>query len=564
MIALLIFFKFGGYCDMALLNSTDVIGRAIDNFNSIKNALDYVGVDTASITSDEYGNSIRQFKSSLDKVEVLEEQIVLLDEQIDNLETTNSELSNEIENKDSDFADIYDAIVEKGQNPNKEDTGSYADAILSIETGGGGSGEDYEINNACHLFGYESGTSARANLIDTLLPHCKNVTNWKEAFIGCLIPNGSVLDIDMTSIKDDYLTGAFKYASPENANAEITIKVKSNGFFRYAFQFYNDIKKYGLTNIEIKNTGAPTDLSNCFESCQNVKSLVLDIDASNVQYMNWTFEYFNYYVKDGQLTVLDLSSIGLDGAKLASAQHCFENAKYIEEIKLPEGFVFSNCNLYWFAYLASNLKKINMDIVDSPNGATGNFYVRLFQDCINLEEIVYTQKWVTYNDMDAWFGNNKKLLAVPPVEMHVSNNRYKIDYCYYNCESLEEIELYTVYDAVTTMYLNNTFVNCKNLKIIKGNLDLSIVDFTSNPFAGCTSLERIETTGSLGGTRSLTTMTFDISASPVFDIAHLLNNVASNDSGKTRIIKLNATVYNGLTEEVTTLAATKNYTLASA
>ena len=103
------------------------------------------------------------------------------------------------------------------------------------------------------------------------------------------------------------------------------------------------------------------------------------------------------------------------------------------------------------------------------------------------------------------------------------------------------------------------------LKHIRGNLDLSIIGNTNNMFSSCTALETIETTGSFGGLNTGTaSLTLDLSASAVFNASAYINSLASNGSGKTRIIKLNATVYNALTDDIKTLATTKNYTLASA
>jgi hypothetical protein len=82
-------------------------------------------------------------------------------------------------------------------------------------------------------------------------------------------------------------------------------------------------------------------------------------------------------------------------------------------------------------------------------------------------------------------------------------------------------------------------------------------------FSKCTSLETIDTTGSFGGLNSTASMTLDISESPAFNASDFLTKLASNDSGYTRILKLNSTVYDNLDDETFELAAEKNYTLSS-
>jgi hypothetical protein len=105
------------------------------------------------------------------------------------------------------------------------------------------------------------------------------------------------------------------------------------------------------------------------------------------------------------------------------------------------------------------------------------------------------------------------------------------------------------------------FYRCGELENIKGNLDLSGA-INTNLFSNCTNLKTIETSGGLYTKITTSSVTLDLSASSVFDIEHFLNQLASNDTGLTRIIKLSATVYNGLTDEVKELATSKNYTLS--
>ena len=102
---------------------------------------------------------------------------------------------------------------------------------------------------------------------------------------------------------------------------------------------------------------------------------------------------------------------------------------------------------------------------------------------------------------------------------------------------------------------------------LKGNLDLSNVASATHLttiFANCISLVDFETTGSIAGDNTFSSATLTVSASPVFNISLMLQRWAVNPSGKTRIIKLHADVYNALTEDDLALATEKNYTLASA
>lgn len=55
--------------------------------------------------------------------------------QLGTIEATLNELRNKIISDDTDFNDIYDAIVIKGQSPDRDDRDTYAPAILAITTG---------------------------------------------------------------------------------------------------------------------------------------------------------------------------------------------------------------------------------------------------------------------------------------------------------------------------------------------------------------------------------------------------------------------------------------------
>ena len=59
-------------------------------------------------------------------------------EQLETVSTTIQRLREQISADDTDFSNIYDAIVQKGQSPDKGDRDTYAPAILAISGGGSG------------------------------------------------------------------------------------------------------------------------------------------------------------------------------------------------------------------------------------------------------------------------------------------------------------------------------------------------------------------------------------------------------------------------------------------
>jgi len=539
---------------MALPKSSEIISRATTNFNNIKSALEFIGIDTSTITSDNYSDKIRALADEIDKVISLENQVT---------------------EDNSNFSNIYDAIVEKGQTPTESDRSTYADSILAIETSGGT--EDYEINNCYHLFGVGTDASAkfRSDLIDIWLPHCKNVTNWNNAFEGTKIPDGKTIEIDMTSITGQDYTYAFLECMPESNTAEITLKAKTNGFFRYLFNKCNNTNKYGLINAIIEDisdgTGITT-LSNLFQNARNIKSIDIDADLSNVQHLNYTSQYFNNTNKSGMLTVLDLSNLNIDWTKILNMQFMFNTSSYLTEIILAsEVPVLTDVNPYVAFNGCTSLKRVGICFKDTSSKNTYQLYSDLFNGCTSLQEVYSTEDWILRAPIYRLFYKCSALKTLPAIHLDnwslSSNSTYSYQQAFYGCSELEEITLYLDQIPPSNGYLINLtglFYNCSKLKAVKGAFDLNNIHYNStNVFYGCTALETIETSKRICNNTSYD-FTLDLSASPVFKIADYITSLGENTSEKTRTIKLHADVYNALTDEIVALATTKNYTLASA
>lgn len=539
---------------MALPKSSEIISRATTNFNNIKNALEFIGIDTSTITSDNYSDKIRALADEIDKVISLENQVT---------------------EDNSNFSNIYDAIVEKGQTPTESDRSTYADAIKAIETSGGT--EDYEINNCYHLFGVGTDASAkfRSDLIDIWLPHCKNVTNWNNAFEGTKIPDGKTIEIDMTSITGQDYTYAFLECMPESNTAEITLKAKTNGFFRYLFNKCNNTNKYGLINAIIEDisdgTGITT-LSYLFNSAKGIKSISINAVLNNVIYLNNTFQDMNSSLRSGMLQVLDMSNWNIDWTKVEQLKSMCQGSKYLTEIKLAsEAPVLTDVNPYMAFNGCSYLKKIGIGFKDTSSKSDYMIYSDLFNGCTSLQEVYSTEDWILRAPIYRLFYKCSALKTLPAIHLDnwslSSNSTYSYQQAFYGCSELEEITLYLDQIPPSNGYLINMtgfFYNCSKLKAIKGAFDLNNIHYNStNVFYGCTALETIETSSRICGNTS-NNFILDLSASPVFKIADYITSLGENTSGKIRTIKLHADVYNALTDDTVALATTKNYTLASA
>lgn len=132
---------------------------------------------------------------------------------------------------------------------------------------------------------------------------------------------------------------------------------------------------------------------------------------------------------------------------------------------------------------------------------------------------------------------------------------------FYNNTVVTDIDL-TGWDfetkAISTVQY--MFYGCTNLQHIRGTLKLNKCSSYTNTFSNCNSLINCPITN-FGFDTTTTTITLDLSASNVLDAASMITNMDTNESGKTRILKLHADVLAGLSDEIKALAASKNITL---
>lgn len=126
-------------------------------------------------------------------------------------------------------------------------------------------------------------------------------------------------------------------------------------------------------------------------------------------------------------------------------------------------------------------------------------------------------------------------------------------YMFSNCSNIETVYLPENANIKIATYMFN---GCSKLKRIAGSI---IIDgtATSNMFKGCSALEEVHIK-SFASTASTSSVTLDLSASPVLNVQILVDNLEAYTGSKTRIIK----VASGLaTDTLVSAAAAKGYTL---
>lgn len=554
------------------------------------------------------------------------------------------ECSNRLQNDNKYFDDIYRAIIEKGQQPIKDEFNTYANAILNIEpnlqnkvvlpsisdinvvadaeydglgnvtvsavtsdidkniipenikkditilgvTGTLESTVSIEITNLAYFFVYNWRTpSDYWNLVTNKVTDMKYMLNRAIMDAGTydLDISGITAEANLESVFYDTTTRGIVNIILKTCNTNTSLKklmhgdnMKGDSSNYYNFSISDDSdcslieslcltfcnKWYGTIDLTKLSNSPLKNLKEAFTYINVLNEIIglSNLDVSQVTTLYRTFKCFNNDV-GSTIETIDLSS--WDYSNVTNFYDTFNTAK-TKTIEMNANINITDANLTGAFYGSTVININNLNIVESTYSTKATRPLEnTFNNCSNLLEITSKNKWIIHSGLYATFSGASKLVTIPEIEFHVHKVSYKdtLEYVFKNCSSIENINISIIYDDDTAIYIKEAFYNCTKLKTITGNLDFSNVQNISNVFYGCTSLERIETNGQIA--KNLTSnQTLDLSASAVFDIASFINSLAANTSGYTRTIKLNSTVYSGITEETQALATQKSYTLVSA
>lgn len=460
-------------------------------FNNILEAFANIGIDCSNLTADSYGQTIKNIGTQLD------------------------ELESKINEDNTNFNDIYNAILNKGQEPIEDDRSTYADAINNITTGSGDddsddsdSGEmniDYSSDRGGDSIfisspkGYDMFDTETTNKIKSVTVEL-TYTDSLENTVASLsvdemssthytgVISGSTVtfsDLDFSDTNSGYEmtfengdgtnVSSTVYSDNKLLKAKYTVTLSDNS----TAEFIDGKKESnaGLFSVSISDNtdGKITTLARRFMNWKGIKDITLTGNFSNVTSVYGMFQKFNNKAVDGMLVDLDLSGVNFNSDKLVDM-----------------------CSFCWNS---ENLKTVKMN-----------------------------ENFTAYGD---------------------------VSYAFEGCASLETVDI-----DLDPSCIDGLFAGCSLLKSAKINME-DTEFWEDQPFADCSSLVSIVTSGAICSDASVNTLTLDLSASDVFKGSEFLNSLGSNNSGQTRIIKFSKVVYDALTENDKSVAGTKNYTLAS-
>lgn len=555
--------------------------NVIEDFDSIKTGMEYVGLTVGTEPTSNYGELIKGLKESLDKVA-----------QVETLVEENESLNIQVTEDNGYFNDIYEAIVEQGQTPDIDDRSTYAAAILAIEGGGSSSGSDVEITNLAYFF-YKNAREPDDywELVTNKITNMNNMLNsavltagntYLIDLRGCVTEdaiNNLIYDLDLNTsgtvniilkvgANNNSLKGIiFGSSTPSSTSKNINVSFDESSDTSNITSLRSAISYNCFNNIDLnKLSNAP--LTTMYQTFMGAILLgTCDFNNLNTELVNTFYRCFYSFNSSYGIKSIDISNWSFDSATTVEEMFKLSGITSVLFSNIALKDMKKSCMFY-----NSKIETLHLNIEDTLEKSVSND--EIFSGCSALTTITSDSPWVLVGNYTNYlFYNCNKLTQIPEIHLVVLNStKFSYGNCgkygFKNDTSLEEINIYIEYenDGQDTYYnqsCEQMFYNCSKLKSIKGNLDLSYIKTFTNMFYNCSALQTIETNGSIANTTT-SALTLDLSASAVFDIASYINSLAENNSGYTRTIKINATVYSALSEETIALAATKNYTLASA
>ena len=426
-------------------------------------------------------------------------------EQLETVSTTIQGLRDQISADDTDFSNIYDAIVQKGQSPDEEDRDTYAPAILAISGGGSGVLDTLSVTPSTQAQSITppAGTDGY-NRVDV---------SAVDASIDSDIVAGNIKSgVNILGVVGTYSGGTPSLQTKSvNPTTSQQVVEPDNGYD-------------GLSAVTV---GAVTSSIDSNIQAGNIKSGV------NILGVNGTYTGggSNYQQK----TVTPSAS-----QQVVSADSGYD--------ALSQVTVNGSSNL-----VAENIKK---DV--SIFGVTGTLESGGVTLNPHPTSLAYAGSGDTNNNShsDILPADGSWTTAVDLTNLNASNG---FRYVFYNNTTISSLDL-SNWNFENITDARYSFNGCSNLVTIQGTLKLDKCTTYTNMFTGCSKLVDCPITN-FGFGVTTNTITLDLSASAVLDAHTMIQNFETNSSGKTRILKLHATVLAGLSSADNALAASKNITL---
>jgi hypothetical protein len=422
--------------------------------------------------------------------------------QLETVSSTLQGLRDQISADDTDFENIYDAIVQKGQSPDEENRDTYAPAILAISGGGSGVLDTLSVTPSTQAqsitppAGTDGYNRVNVSAVDASID---------SDIVAGNIKNG----VNILGVQGTY-TGQAPSLQTKSVNPTTSQQVvePDNGYD-------------GLSAVTV---GAVTSSIDSNIQAGNIKSGV------NILGVNGTYTGggSNYQQK----TVTPSASqqvVSADSGYDALSQVTVNGSSNLVPANIKSGVeIFGVTGTAETGGITLNPHPTDLQYAGAR--ASGH-----------TDILPADGSWTTAVDLTAM------------------TNTSGMRYLFYGNTVVEDIDLsgWTLPSGTSANYW---FAGCTNLKHVRGSLSFANSSAFNGMFDQCSSLITCPITN-FGFGLSTNTITLDLSASSVLDAHNMIQNMEINNSGKTRILKLHSTVHSGLSSADIALAASKNITL---
>lgn len=397
------------------------------------------------------------------------------------------------------------------------------------------------------------------------------MSNWNNAFYGCPLPDGYVLDVNMIKGNptfDDTQSSIFSEVYPNSSTAEITLKATTDGILDNIFSDVAMTNAQGYINAVLNDLGNKeiVKMAYLFQNANAIKSIQINADLSKLLNIQGMFD--NFGNKLVRMSEINLESLGINITNIIWAPQLFRNCK-VPSLVLGGDHTFRNC-IKESCFNNCVITSINMNIIDAPTSdynenERNNSCEGMFSNCSKLTSIIAEEPFNIIGSMENAFNRCSKLTTLPVINYHKTAKKinYECRYTFSECSAIEQIEFNIEVNSNTYYFthMDYMFNACTHLNTLKGKNLFRYTNYFTGMFRNCYNLKNLEVTGPIAESPKISSATLDLSNSSVLDIEKFLTGLGSNTSGKPRIIKLHSEVTSNLTDEIRAIATEKNYTL---
>ena len=245
-----------------------------------------------------------------------------------------------------------------------------------------------------------------------------------------------------------------------------------------SYMFYNN---YNLNSVNFKIAILANDMRELFYNCSSLYSLTFNTFQSIADNnINTSYSFYN---------CSNITNITINGPIITNdMRYMFYNCKILENITLNFLKISTSTNMSYSFYNCQMLTNYIWDNeLNTPSDMRNMFYNCSTITSINLPNL----KTISNINMTRMFFDCNQLKRI----IFNTNSRYypnDMHALFYNCLSLESLDLENIIDASNTIDMSYLFYNCSKLGILKIKFNNQLTNNIRGIFQNCKSLVTLD------------------------------------------------------------------------